>query len=62
MLPLLMQVSTKRVSPVMLEMSVQVPAESVKSEIDKAYQTLARRAHIRGFRPHRFDDRRQSSG
>jgi len=51
MLPLLMQVSTKRVSPVMLEMSVQVPAESVKSEIDKAYQTLARRAHIRGFRP-----------
>jgi trigger factor len=51
MLPLLMQVSTKRVSPVMLEMSVQVPAASVKSEIDKAYQQLARRAHIRGFRP-----------
>ena len=46
-----MQVSTKRVSPVMLEMSVQVPAESVKTEIDKAYQTLAKRAHIRGFRP-----------
>jgi trigger factor len=51
MLPLLMQVSTKRVSPVMLEMSVQVPADAVKSEIDKAYQTLAKRAHIRGFRP-----------
>src|SRR5512135_2907135 len=46
-----MQVSTKRVSPVMLEMSVQVPAEAVKSEIDKAYNTLAKRAHIRGFRP-----------
>jgi len=51
MLPLLMQVTTKRVSPVMLELSVHVPAESVKSEIDKAYQTLAKRAHIRGFRP-----------
>jgi trigger factor len=51
MLPLLMQVSTKRVSPVMLEMSVQVPAASVKTEIDKAYQTLAKKAHIRGFRP-----------
>jgi trigger factor len=46
-----MQVSTKRVSPVMLEMSVQVPADAVKSEIDKAYMTLAKRAHIRGFRP-----------
>jgi len=51
MLPLLMQVSTKRVSPVMLELSVQVPADAVKSEIDKAYQSLARKARIRGFRP-----------
>lgn len=46
-----MQVTTKRVSPVMLELSVQVPADAVKSEIDKAYQTLARTARIRGFRP-----------
>jgi len=46
-----MQVSTKRVSPVMLELSVQVPAEAVKSEIDKAYQMLAKNARIRGFRP-----------
>ncbi len=46
-----MQVTTKRVSPVMLELSVQVPAVAVKSEIDKAYQTLARTARIRGFRP-----------
>ena len=46
-----MQVTTKRISPVMLEMSVQVPADAVKSEIDKAYNTLAKRAHIRGFRP-----------
>ncbi len=46
-----MQVSTKRVSPVMLELSVEVPAETVKSEIDKAYQSLAKKAHIRGFRP-----------
>ncbi len=51
MLPLPMQVSTKRVSPVMLEMSVQVSADAVKSEIDKAYQSLARKARIRGFRP-----------
>ena len=46
-----MQVSTKRVSPVMLEMSVQVPADAVKAEFERAYQTLARKARIRGFRP-----------
>ncbi len=46
-----MQVTTKRVSPVMLELSVQVPADAVKSEIDKAYQNLGRNARIRGFRP-----------
>jgi trigger factor len=51
MLPLPMQVSTKRVSPVMLELSVEVPADAVKTEIDKAYHSLARKAHIRGFRP-----------
>ena len=51
MVPLPMQVSTKRVSPVMLELSVEVPADAVKTEIDKQYQSLAKKAHIRGFRP-----------
>ena len=51
MFPVPMQVSTKRVSPVMLEMSVQIPAGDVKAEFEKAYQTLAKRAKIRGFRP-----------
>lgn len=46
-----MQVSVQRISPVVMELSVEVPAESVKTEIDKAYSTLARKAHVRGFRP-----------
>ncbi len=46
-----MQVSEKRVSPVVMELSVEVPATVVKAEVDKAYVTLGRKAHIKGFRP-----------
>ncbi|MEA2751123.1 MAG: trigger factor [Myxococcales bacterium] len=46
-----MQVSEKRISPVVMELSVEVPATIVKAEIDKAYVTLGKKAHIKGFRP-----------
>src|SRR5262245_23302695 len=51
MLPLLMQITVSRISPVVMELVVEVPADTVKAEIDKAYANLARRAHVKGFRP-----------
>jgi trigger factor len=46
-----MQVSEKRISPVVMELSVEVPATVVKAEVDKAYVNLGKKAHIKGFRP-----------
>jgi trigger factor len=46
-----MQVSEKRVSPVVMELSVEIPQSVVKAEIDKAYLNLGKKAHIKGFRP-----------
>ena len=46
-----MQVSEKRVSPVVMELSIEVPATVVKAEVDKAYLNLGKKAHIKGFRP-----------
>jgi trigger factor len=46
-----MQVTVQKISPVLVELSVEVPAEAVKNEVDKAYTTLAKKAHVRGFRP-----------
>jgi trigger factor len=46
-----MQVSVEKLSPVVVEFSVEVPAERVKTEVDRAYQTLQRSARIRGYRP-----------
>ncbi len=46
-----MQVSEKRVSPVVMELSIEVPQTVVKAEIDKAYLNLGKKAHIKGFRP-----------
>jgi trigger factor len=46
-----MQVTVSRISPVVLELSVEIPADAVKAEVDKAYVTLARKAHVKGFRP-----------
>ena len=51
MSPAPMQVSEKRISPVVMELSVEVPATVVKAEVDKAYLTLGKKAHIKGFRP-----------
>lgn len=46
-----MQVSVQRISPVVLELQVEVPANLVKAEVDKAYLNLGKTAHVKGFRP-----------
>ncbi len=46
-----MQVSEKRISPVVMELSIEVPATLVKAEVDKAYVTLGKKAFVKGFRP-----------
>ncbi len=46
-----MQVTVQRISPVVMELQVEVPADAVKTEVDKAYTNLAKKAHVRGFRP-----------
>lgn len=46
-----MQVNVEKLSPVLMEFQVEVPAERVRSEVDKAYTSLQRTARIRGFRP-----------
>ena len=46
-----MQVSEKRLSPVEMELSIEIPADLVKAEVDKAYVTLGKKAFVKGFRP-----------
>jgi trigger factor len=46
-----MQVTLQRLSPVLVEFDVQVAADRVKSELDKAYSQVARSAKVPGFRP-----------
>lgn len=46
-----MQVSVEKLSPVVVEFSIEVPAQRVKSEVERAYGSLQKTAHIRGYRP-----------
>jgi len=46
-----MQVNVQKLSPVLVELQIEVPAVQVKNEVEKAYQVLQKRAKIRGFRP-----------
>jgi trigger factor len=46
-----MQVNVQQLSPVLVEFLVEIPAERVKVEVDKAYQTLQKTARVKGFRP-----------
>lgn len=48
-----MQVKVQKLSPVLVECSVEVDADRVKSEVEKAYASLSRSAKIKGFRPGR---------
>lgn len=46
-----MQVTVSRISPVVLELDIQVPQQTVATEVERAYSSLSKRAHIKGFRP-----------
>jgi trigger factor len=46
-----MQVSVEKLSPVVLEFSVEIPADKVKSEVDKAFAAVGKTARVRGYRP-----------
>lgn len=46
-----MQVQAEKLSPVLLELAIEVDAERVGVELSKAYRELAKTAKIRGFRP-----------
>src|SRR6202034_3130348 len=46
-----MQVTVQRISPVVMELQIEVPADAVKTEVEKAYLNLAKKAHVKGFRP-----------
>ena len=46
-----MQVQVARISPVVMELAIEVPAPEVKAEVEKAYSSLQRKAHVKGFRP-----------
>jgi trigger factor len=46
-----MHVQVNKLSPVLVEFDVEVAADRVTSEIDKAYTAFGRSAKIRGFRP-----------
>jgi trigger factor len=45
-----MQVTVEKLSPVLVEFHVTVPVERVKASMKRAYDNLARSAHIKGFR------------
>ncbi|MBN2193979.1 MAG: trigger factor [Polyangiaceae bacterium] len=46
-----MQVNVQRLSPVLVEFNVEVGADRVRAEVDKAFSTLAKSAKVKGFRP-----------
>jgi trigger factor len=46
-----MQIEVARISPVVIELAVEVPADTVAAEVDKAYANLQKKARVRGFRP-----------
>ena len=49
--PQAMQINVEKLSPVLVEFQIEVPADQVRSEIDKAYVVLQRSARVKGFRP-----------
>lgn len=46
-----MQVTVEKLSPVVVEFQVEVPADRVKAEVDKAIASVQRSAHVKGYRP-----------
>ena len=46
-----MQSHVETLSPVLVEVKVEVPWQKVAEDLESAYRTMQRKAHIRGFRP-----------
>jgi trigger factor len=45
-----MEVTVAKLSPVLLELQIHVPADAVAEEVESAYDKLRRTANVRGFR------------
>jgi trigger factor len=45
-----MQVQVEKLSPVLMELKIEVPADTVTTEVEAAYNNLKRSARVRGFR------------
>lgn len=45
-----MKVQVEEISPVKRRLQVEIPVERVRSEYDRAYQSIAQKAQIKGFR------------
>ncbi|MEM6787620.1 MAG: trigger factor [Myxococcota bacterium] len=45
-----MQVNVEKLSPVLLEFQIEVPADKVSNEVNAAYEQLKRTARVKGFR------------
>ncbi|MFN0064435.1 MAG: trigger factor family protein, partial [Myxococcaceae bacterium] len=46
-----MKVHVEELSPIERKLSIEVPPETVREELDKAYAHLSRQVRIDGFRP-----------
>jgi trigger factor len=46
-----MQSHVQTLSPVLVEVKVEVPWQKVNEDLESAYKSMQRKAHIRGFRP-----------
>jgi trigger factor len=46
-----MQSQVETLSPVLVQLKVEVPWQKVNEDLESAYRTMQRKAHIRGFRP-----------
>ncbi|HRG99255.1 MAG TPA: trigger factor [Polyangiaceae bacterium] len=46
-----MQVTVSRISQVLLELQVDIPADKVKAEVERVYSSLSKKAHVKGYRP-----------
>jgi trigger factor len=46
-----MQITIEKLSPVLMEVHVEVPVDQVRGEVDKAFAALQKTARVRGFRP-----------
>jgi trigger factor len=45
-----MQVNVEKLSPVLMELQIEVPADQVSNEVNAAYDQLRKTARVRGFR------------